>query len=132
MQQVVLLYLSLGRICSSVVVIHTLLYFNLHAGYSSSVSSLTTTTKDKEIEGSKFTGRRLRAISHAHAVPSRSEIKEELLEQCQGSLRKARKLNNTMKKKAYCKGATDLDRIRYSVMLNILKKMQTEAMEEGT
>ena len=64
-------------------------------------------------------------------MPSRSEIKEELLEQCQGSLRKARKLNNTMKKKAYCKGATDRDRIRYSVMLNILKKMQTEAMEEG-
>ena len=72
----------------------------------------------------------LRAISHAHAVPSRSEIKEELLEQCQGSLRKARKLNTTLKKKAYCKGATNLDRIRYSVMLNIFKKMQAESAEK--
>ena len=72
----------------------------------------------------------LRAIRHAHAVSSRSVIKEELLEQCQGSLRKARKLNTTMKKKAYCKGATNLDRIRYSVMLSIFKKMQAEKAAE--
>ena len=69
-------------------------------------------------------------VFHTYAVPSRAEIKKALMEQCHGSVEEAKKLLSELNKKAYCKGATNFDRKRYSVMSNVYRKMQKEPAAE--
>ena len=66
------------------------------------------------------------------AVPSRAEIRREILEQCHDSEEERQKLLLELKGKTGGKEATKLDKKRFSVMLHIIKEMQKKAaLTEG-
>lgn len=65
-----------------------------------------------------------------YVVPSLTEITDALQEQCQDSVEEASILLSELKTKAYSKGSTNYDRMRYSAMLKIFKKMQKKAAKK--